>query len=208
MKAVTDALRKMGYKVDQDSRENRDKTRQNTTSIKQREDTNRTSNGTNTAVLDEIEREALKILTEGDPLAHFRKAFALLHSGDTDVLDVFVLAGCAQAALTCQGIQPAIAGHKGSGKTTAATAALHLFPEEFVVSTTFSSKALFYDENLQPGCVIFSDDTTLPPDLEGLVKRAMSSFQTGTKYMTVMKEGGKNASKTLFMPERTVFVFT
>ena len=155
-----------------------------------------------------VQGKALAILKEGNTLQKFRDVFRTIHSGDETICDVILLAGAAQQAITTMGIQPSLSGEKGSGKTSGVHAALHLWPPEYVFDTSFSSKALFYDKRLQPGCLVFTDDTFIVDDIEATIKKAMSKFQKGTHYLTVQKVDGENSAVPLKIPERTVFIFT
>ncbi|MEI6841197.1 MAG: hypothetical protein WCK53_08020 [Methanomicrobiales archaeon] len=158
---------------------------------------------------EEIHTEALTILTTGDPIKTFSDTFSTLHSGDGEIGKVFLCSWAVQCATTTTGIQPGLDGRKGSGKTSGARAAIHLYPQEYVFDTSFSNKALFYDKRIQPGCVVFSDDTTLPAELATTIKRAMSKFQTGTEHLTVEKtDTGTIQSKRVKIPERVTFIFT
>lgn len=164
----------------------------------------------NLAIIDLIEYEALRILESGEVLEFFKEVYKTLHSGDHEICEIITLAGAAAAAITTTGIQPGFSGLKGAGKTSGTRAALHLWPEEYVVDGSLSNKALFYEERLKPGCAIFSDDTYLPEELLQTVKRAMSSFQQGAVYLTVGKgpNGGGNIAIRKQIPPRTLFLFT
>jgi hypothetical protein len=48
-----------------------------------------------------------------------------------------------------------------------------------------SSKALFYDPNLKPGAITYTDDAQFAPDVVGMMKQATSDFQAETKHRTV-----------------------
>jgi len=152
----------------------------------------------------DVEAEALEVLEHGDPLETLRETFETLHSGDREVIDTLAVAVGAQCCVNTQGVQPALTGGKGSGKTSAAKAGVHLFPREYLLEGTFSNKALFYAD-LKPGMIVFSDDTTLNPDMTDLVKRCMSSFQDVTEYRTV---DSKLRPRVYTIPPRTVFLFT
>lgn len=155
-------------------------------------------------ITDEIQQEAIEILTSGDPLRKIRETYGTLHSGDQEVIDVFVIGFCAGSATNSQGVQPALTGSKGAGKTSAAQAATHLLPREYLLSGTFSNKALLYC-GLKPGMVLFSDDTVLSEDINDLIKRAMSNYQQPTEYLTL--DGDRNPV-TLTIPPRQTFLFT
>ncbi|WP_292731210.1 hypothetical protein [Methanoculleus sp.] len=152
----------------------------------------------------DVEAEALGVLETGDPLETLRATFATLHSGDREVIDTIAVAVGAQSCVNTQGVQPALTGSKGAGKTAGAKAAVHLIPREYLIEGTFSNKALFYAE-LKPGMVLFSDDTTLNNEMTDLIKRCMSSFQEETEYRTV---DSKLRPRVYTIPPRTVFLFT
>lgn len=164
----------------------------------------------NLATIDRIEQTAQEILESGRVLEYFKEVYKTLHSGDHEILEIITLAGVAAAAITTTGIQPGFSGLKGAGKTSGTRAALHLWPEEYVVDGSLSNKALFYEEKLKPGCAIFSDDTYLPEELLQTLKRAMSSFQQGAVYLTVGKgpNGGGNVAIRKQIPPRAVFLLT
>ena len=155
-----------------------------------------------------LQEEAAAILRDGDPLQVLRDAFLNLHIGDRVVLDAVVFGACVQRSLTAAGIHPSLSGSRGAGKTSSVKAALHLMPPEDVLESSFSSKALLYDENVTEGMIIFSDDTTLHNDLQELIKKAMSNFQHVTEHRTVEKVNGKMTTTTVTLPPRQMFIFT
>ena len=157
----------------------------------------------------EITDRALEILKTGSPLQFFHDTFATIHSGDVPVLDTILCGAAVQAAVNTKGIQPALNGPRGAGKTSGARAAVHLFPQEYVFTTSLTSKALFYDRRLMPGCIVFSDDTELEAGLLSTIKRAMSFFQEETEHLTVDKgPGNENVARALCIPPRQMFLFT
>jgi len=155
-----------------------------------------------------LQEQATAILSDGDPLQVLRAAFLDLHIGDRVVLDAVVFGACVQRSLTATGIHPSLSGSRGAGKTSSVKAALHLMPPEDVLESSFSSKALLYDENVTEGMIIFSDDTTLHNDLQELIKKAMSNFQHVTEHRTVEKVNGKMMTTTVTLPPRQMFIFT
>ena len=159
---------------------------------------------------EEVHDEALTVLTTGEPVKYFSDTFSTLHSGDDEIGKVFLCAWAVQCATTTTGIQPGLDGRKGAGKTSGVRAAIHQYPQEYVFDTSFSNRALFYDNRIRPGCVVFSDETsTLQPEFASTIKRAMSKFQTGTEHLTVEKTAsGKIESKQVKIPERVMFIFT
>ena len=145
------------------------------------------------------------ILERGEAIQFFRETFATLHSGDQAVLDTTLIAVTSQSIVNSGGIQPALAGPSGSGKTSGVAASLHLIPTDFMKAGSFSNKALFY-HRIEPGTVFFSDDLTLNEEMQSLVKRCMSDFQSHTIHRTV--SGDKREPKVITIPPRCVFIFT
>lgn len=157
----------------------------------------------------ELQEAAEQILQDGRVLEYFRDVYGAMHSGDVPVLDSILCGAAVQSAINTMGIQPALNGPSGAGKTSGAKAALHLCPPEIVFKTSLSSKALFYDERLRPGCIIFSDDTTLAFDILDTIKRAMSNFQEPTEHLTVDRGiNSENRARALVIPPRQMFLFT
>lgn len=126
---------------------------------------------------------AIQILKD-DPFKFVLDTFATIHSGDLDTAKVLTVAVGAQSCINTMGIQPAIGGPKGAGKTSAAMKFVHLLPQEFVFKGSFSSLAMFYHA-IPRAAVILSDDTILKPETNDLVKRAMSDFQSETTHYTI-----------------------
>ena len=113
------------------------------------------------------------------------------------------------SSLTSEGIHMFLTGKKGTGKSTAIRAFLHLWPPEYVVSGEFSPRALYYNTNLKPGCAIWPDDWYSTPEVESHIRRIMSEFQQETQYQTVGKgEGGTNQGITITIPPRVSFFFS
>ncbi len=157
---------------------------------------------------DDLKDIADQILQNGKVLPYFRDVYETIHSGDIPLLDAILCGKSAQFCLNGNGIQPGANGPLGSGKTSGIRAALHLMPPEQVFETSLSNKALFYDDRLRPGSIIFSDDTILDEDLLATMKRAMSNFQRPTEHLTVERGKDQNRSRSLFFPPRMMFIFT
>jgi hypothetical protein len=81
---------------------------------------------------------------------------------------------------------------------------LHLIRMRHKHEASLSAKAAFYID-LQPGCIIFSDDTEPSEDLEETIKQATTKFQKKTEYLTVSidRKGDKK-----IIPERKMWLFT
>jgi hypothetical protein len=62
---------------------------------------------------------------------------------------------------------------------------IHLLPAHKCIVGSMSSKALFYDPNLKPGTITYTDDVQFSPEVVGMMKQATSDFQAETKHRTV-----------------------
>ena len=152
--------------------------------------------------------EAIELLTSGDPIAYHRKAFEILHSGDHEIADVWLMGAMTQAALTTEGIQPGFTGKKGAGKSSGTRAALWLHPREYIEDGSFSQKGLLYDRDLPPGMIFYADDTYMDGEMMSMIKRAMTCFQEGITHKTVNKVDGANVGVKLAIPPRCLFSFS
>lgn len=141
---------------------------------------------TDPEITPDIETEAIEILRTGDPFKYICDTFGTIHCGDREIAQVIAIASGAQSCITTQGIQPALGGRKGAGKTAAAKAMVHLHPREYALTTTFSAKALFYHD-IKPGTILLSDDVEFEPEINATIKRAMSDFQNETEHVTLDK---------------------
>jgi hypothetical protein len=148
--------------------------------------------------------EAEEILSNGDIMGYFLNEFRQLHAGQEIACRVVVLTSVCQNVIHSNGIHPKPSGVRGCGKSSAISAALRLLPSAYVHTESFSPKALFYDDTLLPGTIIFSDDTTPGEDTVGLLKATISRFHEGNNYKTVVHQ----QPKILKIPSETVFILT
>lgn len=148
--------------------------------------------------------QVVKVLKGGDPARYFLEQYRRLHLSDENVMRLILLVTCCQQCDHSFGIHPALDGLKGSGKSSAVSAALYLLPKEFVYTGTFSAKGLYY-AGLKPGTIVFSDDTLPDEDLIGILKRSMSAFHEPTAHITVNKD---RKAEELTIPPETVFILT
>ena len=156
-------------------------------------------------VPEEIKNSALDIMKNYNVVDYLTTVANTIHVGDTELLKFLLVAVASQSCLNSQGLHPKLSGESGTGKSHACKTILHLIPDKFKLSASFSSKALFYDEKLQDGCIVFSDDTDLTPEIEGTIKRANTNFQELTEHQTV--DQNKKGVK-LIIPPRISFWFT
>jgi len=76
-------------------------------------------------------------------------------------------------------------GGSGKGKSDAFQNMILLLPTPKCIVGSMSSKALFYDPNLKPGTITYTDDAQFSPDVVAMMKQATSDFQAETKHRTV-----------------------
>lgn len=158
---------------------------------------------------EDIKQKALDIINRQAVMDHFLNTFRTLHAGDEESAKVMMLISITGSSLTSEGIHMFLTGPKGTGKSTAIRAFLHLWPPEYVVSGEFSPRGLYYNENLKPGCAIWPDDWYSKPEIESHIRRIMSEFQHETQYQTVGKgDGGSNQGMTVTIPPRVSFFFS
>lgn len=129
-------------------------------------------------------KKATEILTNGDPVKYLLDTFSSIHKGDYDTAMVLLVSIATQSMLNSDGIHPTLSGESGKGKSHVCKTILHLVPQEYWMNTSLSGKAVFYTD-INPGLIIFSDDSTIGEELESAIKRATSDFQDETTHLTV-----------------------
>jgi hypothetical protein len=149
------------------------------------------------------EYRAEKALSEPHPMQKFINAFVISHIGHYQILRAIVYAECLKSSCTTKGLQPAVTGMRGSGKSHAVKTAIHLLPKDAVYTATLSPKALYYK---QPATktTFYMDDAVLQDDLVSLMKRKQTQFQEPTVYGTVMDKKWAEVS----IDKRMVFITT
>lgn len=136
---------------------------------------------------EKIRNEAVVVLESMDPIMEMQKGFILNHFGNHEVMRAVIFASVLQSSSTTKGLQIYINGDKGSGKSSSLKAAIHLLPQEYIIDSSFSSKALYY-ETIIPKSVIVIDDSNLKEDHITLLKRCITNFQTETHHKTVIQQ--------------------
>ena len=162
------------------------------------------------ALQDKARERALEILETGDPRSFILETFKTQHIGDNETAEGILIGTANQSIANSKGIQSAVFGESGRGKSHAARAMLHLFPKQYSIIASLSDKALFYLEGdeLHAGMTIFSDDAKLSEGIEGIIKRSTAFFQEETVHKVATKEGGKWTAKNLKIPERINWLLT
>jgi len=129
-------------------------------------------------------KDAERILKTGDPVKYLLDTFSSMHKGDSDTAMVLLVSIATQSTLNSDGIHPALSGESGKGKSHVCKTILHLVPEDYWLNSSLSGKAPFYYD-MNPGLIVFSDDSTISEELESAIKRATSDFQEETTHLTV-----------------------
>jgi hypothetical protein len=148
--------------------------------------------------------DALRIMRHDDPFEFIFNEYKKKHVSDEEMGKVLIIGKAVQNVLNANGIQPKANGASGKGKTHGKSAAVFLFPPEYVFKGSLSDKALFR-HGLRPMTTLFLDDATLSEPLEELGRRAMTDFQERTEHHTL---DAKNEPVTYYLPERLMFLFT
>lgn len=152
-----------------------------------------------------IRELAYTILREGDAFEFILETWNLRHVGDTNLGENCLCSVGSTYILTSDmGLHIKPSGESGKGKSNAMNEAILLLPTHKYISSSLSGKALFYDPDLKPGTVIYSDDAHLNEDIIATIKQSTSSFQEITKHRTVVN----GELKTFDIPERVVFWFS
>lgn len=154
---------------------------------------------------EKIQELAYTILREGDAFDFMLETWNLRHVGDTNLGENCLCSvGSTYILNSDMGLHIKPSGESGKGKSDAMKEATLLLPAHKCISSSLSGKALFYDPDLKPGTIIYSDDAHLNDDIVATIKQSTSSFQEITKHRTVV-----NGELKIFdIPERVVFWFS
>lgn len=132
----------------------------------------------------EIIESANEILAS-DPVKYIIDTHQTLHVGDINGAKILLITIAGQSILNTDGLHPKSSGAWSKGKTHIMDAMLHLSPQEYVISSGFSDKSLYYTK-LNPGMTIFMDDVNLSENMEELIKKSTTNFQKGTEHRTII----------------------
>jgi hypothetical protein len=144
------------------------------------------TNGPLSAYSENIIDKANDILNNGDAFDFILGIWNRFHVGDTNIGENLLSSiGCTQVINAKLGAHQKPSGGSGKGKSDAFQNMIHLLPAHKCIVGSMSSKALFYDPNLKPGAITYTDDAQFAPDVVGMMKQATSDFQAETKHRTV-----------------------
>jgi primase-polymerase (primpol)-like protein len=145
---------------------------------------------------------AVKALSD-NPMEKFIAAYKVSHVGHYQILRAIIYAECLKSSGSTKGLQPAVTGSRGSGKSHAVKTSVHLLPKDAIYTATLSPKALYY-KNPPRKTTFYMDDAVLPDELVSLMKRKQTQFQEMTTYGTVMDKKWAEIS----IGPRMVFITT
>jgi hypothetical protein len=158
---------------------------------------------TKEAEKERLHKHAASIALSENPMEKFIAAYKVSHVGHYQILKAIVYAECLKSSGSTKGLQPAVTGSRGSGKSHAVKTSVHLLPKDAIYTATLSPKALYY-KNPAPKTTIFMDDSVLPDELVSLMKRKQTQFQELTTYGTVLDKKWAEIS----IEKRMVFITT
>jgi len=149
-----------------------------------------------------VKQEAIRILSEGDPVKFLVDTFAEDHIGDQTIANCFTMSFASRSSVNSLGLHVSISGESGKGKSHAMSTMSTLLPQDLACTNRMSDKALFYKTDLKAGSAICLDDQGLSEQMQEILKGVTTSFKKEFKYDTVNKD---RAGQTCIIPERCVW---
>ena len=144
------------------------------------------TNGSVSVYPENIVDRANDILNNEDSFDFILGIWNRLHVGDINIGENLLSSiGCTPVINAKLGAHQKPSGGSGKGKSDAFQNMIHLLPAHKCIVGSMSSKALFYDPNLKPGTITYTDDVQFSPEVVGMMKQATSDFQAETKHRTV-----------------------
>ena len=109
-----------------------------------------------------------------------------LHVGDRNIGENLLcsIAGT-QILNTKLGLHIKPSGGSGTGKSDAIVNMLKLLPKNKYVEGSISSKALFYDESMKKGTIIYTDDVNLTDEIIATLRQLTSDYQSETIHRII-----------------------
>ena len=135
-------------------------------------------------------RKARKIMESGNPIEFIAGVVRQYHIGDDNTEEGLCVSIASQSCLNSAGIQVALNGESGSGKSHIVKTHLRLVPAKYRVSSGLSPKAAYY-MHLKEGMIVFSDDVNMSLEMEEIIKRSTTNYQEYTEYNTVFNGEGR-----------------
>ena len=131
------------------------------------------------------------LLNEGDSFRFIVDTWNKFHVGDKVIGEACACAVASTYMLNSSGLNIKPSGESGKGKSDGAKKFLHLLPDHMKIIGSLSGKAMFYDDSLKIGTVIYTDDVLLNEDIVSTIKQATTNFQEETLHRTVQKQVSK-----------------
>jgi DNA primase len=149
--------------------------------------------------------KANDILNNDDSFKFILDTWQKRHVGDTNIGENCLCSVVTRNILNCErGLHIKPSGESGKGKSDAIECLLELLPDGTYITGSISAKSLFYDPDLKPGTIIYSDDASFSEDVIATIKQSTSKFQKPTVHRTVVN----GEFKALPIPERIIFMFS
>lgn len=150
-----------------------------------------------------IKERAREIAEKENPFEFILNTHQTLHVGDIGYATTLLLSCTNQSSLNSEGLQPKGSGASGKGKSHCTKAMTHLIPRDWILTASLSNKAIYYMQGrMKAGMLLNCDDVTLSEEMEGVIKRATTFYQTGDTYITMDKN---REPMTLTIPARLVW---
>ena len=158
---------------------------------------------------EEIKKKADEIYNSGGFIEYCLNLYSRLWFGDRHIFEWLM---CAFAnnfvENTREPIHIFVNGKSGLGKSESVKTFLTTVPEEYLLTGSFSRKAILYTSKIKAGSIIFQDDH-VPNDEEAeIIRGILSGWADGWTHNTVEKIGGENQLKSMAIPKRIIKILT
>jgi hypothetical protein len=150
---------------------------------------------------DDIEAEALEILTTGDPIAYLLDTFHTEHVRDDPIAKCCYVSAASRVVENTHGLHVLTIGPSGKGKSSSYGTVRKQIPEAVQIAGTLTDKALFYHD-IPERAVLVLDDKAMSEPLQQLFRGATSDFRTPEPLRTV---GPKREPIVMTLPPRCVW---
>ena len=171
---------------------------------KEKERTDRITHDENIKKQEKIRERAEYILKSENPMKFLERIAHKFHVGDDLIIRSLICSVACQSVPNSKGIQLKMSGTSGKGKSAVCKTVGHIVPKTYFRETSVTPKVLYYDDTLETGTTILSDDTSLSDDMEETVKRSSSNYQTITEHLTIVR----GTVKKFTIPARLNWWFT